>query len=313
MSPTETDYPFAGRGTALRREDVWTYRCAGCGRPLRQRDVWAHIGWRCAAGELDGPICRACLDHPVVRDERAYRQQKLSDADCALQTKVVITAEINPTLSAGEIAGALLPDIERAQAGQVPWFDPKFQPTRETADYPPAPGASSEAIVRAALRAEFASLNTMDIDDDLAALVLGEDRDDWPPGRRLAVTFLYRPIGIAQSPELRWPGGRLVGRLSIDHGLVLLGDPLNVVGTARARMTDEIFLRRSVHRLGAGVPYAIEHYPRRAAGALGLVFVPEGNGSGSGSYPVYAALDDRGFVNSITIHFVDPEADAATG
>ena len=119
---------------------------------------------------------------------------------------------------------------------------------------------------------------------------------------------------MSANHDKRRTDGQFVGYISIDSGLLYVGDPGYVVGEALGKMDWGTFLREYFSRepvRGARRIELSEQPPAASApyfpdGELGLVFhLP-----GDGSYPVYADIDDDGHVRSVTVHFGEWEANA---
>jgi hypothetical protein len=96
--------------------------------------------------------------------------------------------------------------------------------------------------------------------------------------------------------------GSLVGKVHVDAGLMMCGDPCYTIGKTLGRMKWSTFLHKFLHG------------PAATTSTPGVYLVQDGTavvcstGHGDGTYPVYADIN-RGVVRSITIVFDADEDD----
>ena len=92
-------------------------------------------------------------------------------------------------------------------------------------------------------------------------------------------------------------GCRFIGMVEVDSGTLLLGDPLYCLpDRAQGRV---------------GIDYAsVIAAPDEAASYLGgKPVMLLGQFGGDGTFPVFAEVDEDGFVVRVTVEFVEPEED----
>jgi hypothetical protein len=108
----------------------------------------------------------------------------------------------------------------------------------------------------------------------------------------------------AQQPPRR----HFVGVIAIEHGLLLLGDPLQVISTPLGAMDAEAFLQKHIdpvrppHRWG---PFRIQRTSNRKDGVRALILCAHDSDA---SYPVFVEADGRE-IRRLTIEFTADEAE----
>ena len=104
------------------------------------------------------------------------------------------------------------------------------------------------------------------------------------------------------------PTRHFVGVIAIEHGLLLLGDPLQVISTPLGAMGFEPFLQKHIdpvkppHRWG---PYRIQRTSNREDGVRALILCCHDSDA---SYPVFVEADG-GEILRLTIEFTADEAE----
>jgi hypothetical protein len=104
------------------------------------------------------------------------------------------------------------------------------------------------------------------------------------------------------------PTRHFVGVIAIEHGLLLLGDPLQVISTPLGAMDAEAFLQKHIdpvrppHRWG---PFRIQRTSKREDGVRALILCAHDSDA---SYPVFVEVDG-GDIRRLTIEFTADEAE----
>lgn len=124
------------------------------------------------------------------------------------------------------------------------------------------------------------------------------------PARTLYDGALVMFDSNAQQPPRR----HFVGVIAIKHGLLLLGDPLQVISTSLGAMGFDAFLEKHIdpvsppHWWG---PYRVQRTSNREDGVRALILCAQ---EADASYPVFAEVDG-GNIRRITIEFTADEAE----
>ena len=124
----------------------------------------------------------------------------------------------------------------------------------------------------------------------------------------LPARTLYNGALAMSDNNSQQPTRHFVGVIAIEHGLLLLGDPLQVISTPLGAMGFEPFLQKHIdpvrppHRWD---PYRIQRTSNRKDGVRALILCAHDS---EASYPVFVEADGHEILR-LTIEFTADEAE----